>query len=203
MKLTPQLMNERVSVFKKIQGILHMSGYAVHPLMLVLSCLALPFLGLVADIRTGTLVFALLSIPLAFAIVAPSTLYLLAQKSAYQDWGRRVLLLPFLVVVGVGFALSNSRAIAEAGFGKQTDFVRTPKRGDREIKKYAIRLPWIAFAEILLGTYSAVTLAYYLTAGKYLVSPFLAIYAAGFLFVGLLTLGHSLGLEKRYRARAT
>ncbi len=80
--------------------------------------------------------------------------------------------------------------------GRESAFVRTPKRGDREIKAYRIRLPWSGILEILLGIYCAASLGYYLAAGKYLVGPFLAAYAAGFLFIGMLTLAHASGFSK-------
>jgi hypothetical protein len=198
MKLFPSLMRAPVSLFKKVQALLHMSGYAVHPLMLTLSLLALPFLGATDRFKPGPVVFAVLALPLCFSIVAPSTMYIVGQRAAYRDWRRRIAFLPMLVIVGVGMALSNTRAIAEAIAGKQSAFVRTPKRGDREMKRYRIKLPWVAFAEILLGAYCLHTFWHYLLAGKYLVAPFLAIYAAGFLLIGLLTVSHALGLDSRW-----
>jgi hypothetical protein len=98
-----------------------------------------------------------------------------------------MVFLPALVAVGVGIALSNTRAVAEALAGKQSPFVRTPKRGDRLVKRYRLRFPFLAAAELLLGAYCAASFGVYLAAGKYLVGPFMGLYAAGFLFVGLLT----------------
>ena len=99
-------------------------------------------------------------------------------------------------MVGIGLALSNSRGVMEAIMGHESEFVRTPKKGDRELLSYKIRLPWSGIFEIILGLYCAGSLGYYLAAGKYLVGPFLAAYASGFLFIGLLTLAHSLGFSK-------
>jgi hypothetical protein len=100
-------------------------------------------------------------------------------------------MLPALVVVGVGLALSNTRAIAEALLGRESEFVRTPKRGDREVKAYRAPFPWVAVVEILLGLYNLVAVRNYLEAGKNSVCVFLGIYAAGFLFVGLLSFVHA------------
>jgi cellulose synthase/poly-beta-1,6-N-acetylglucosamine synthase-like glycosyltransferase len=191
-KLFPRLMASKVSVFKKIQAIFHMGGYLVHPMMLTLVLLALPVLRAIPEYRSAGLLFGILAIPLCFSVIAPSTLYLVSQRVAHDNWKRRSLMLPFLIVVGVGMALSNTRAIAEAIMRKDSAFIRTPKRGDRTVKSYAIRLPWVSIAEIGLGLYSCWTLVQYLQAGKLLASPFLAIYASGFLFIGLLTVCHSL-----------
>ena len=81
----------------------------------------------------------------------------------------------------------------------QSDFVRTPKKGDKVLKQYSVKLSWLAAIEIILGVYCTISFFFYLYGGKYLIGPFLAIYAAGFLFIGLLTLyqdlklGHKVG----------
>ena len=197
LKLMPALCRSGVSRFKKFEAVLHMGGYLVHPMMLTLSLLALPILGLTSRLSPAPWLFASLAVPLCFAIIAPSTMYLVSQRVTYRHWVRRAALLPVLIIVGVGMALSNTRAIAEAVAGRESEFVRTPKRGDRPIKHYRVRLPAMAAAEILLGIYCAYTLACYAAAGKVFVSPFLAVYAAGFLYIGLTTIVHSLGPSER------
>jgi cellulose synthase/poly-beta-1,6-N-acetylglucosamine synthase-like glycosyltransferase len=194
-KLLPQLLDPKVPLFKKVGAFFHLTHYLVHPMMVILAVLALPVLILMKA-YPGPLVFIILAMILGLSMMAPSTLYLVSQRSAYKDWFRRVPYLPFLVVIGVGIAVSNSRAVLEAIIGRKSGFVRTPKKGDREIKRYKVRLPWSGIIEILLGAYCAWSLGYYLAAGKYLVGPFLAAYASGFLFIGLLTLAHAMGLSK-------
>lgn len=196
-KLMPNLLSARVSAFKKLQAILHMGGYLVHPMMLTLSLLALPILSIMARWNPIPWIFLVLAAPLCFAVIAPSTMYFVSQRVSYTNWVRRVAMLPMLLIVGVGMALSNTRAIAQAVAGHESEFVRTPKRGDRPIKHYRIKLPVMCVFEVLLGIYCSFTLATYLAAGKFLVGPFLAIYAAGFLYVGLLTFAHSLGWSER------
>lgn len=193
-KLLPRLVRQPVPLFKKTQAFFHMTHYLVHPMMLAMAVLALPVL-LVFNMGAGPLVFGVVACALVLSMTAPSALYLVSQRAAYPDWRRRVLFMPILVIVGVGIALSNTRAVVEALAGHESPFIRTPKRGDREIKRYRTPLPGLAFAEILLGCYCIYSLHVYIHAGKYLIGPFLAVYAAGFLFVGFLTLAHRLGWE--------
>ena len=195
LKLFPELLASKVSLFKKVGAFFHLTHYLVHPMMIILAVLALPVLMLLKA-YPGPLVFIFLAGVLGFSMMAPSTLYFVSQRASYQDWFRRVSYLPFLVVIGVGIAVSNSRAVIEAIIGRKSGFVRTPKKGDREIKHYKIRLPWSGIVEIALGAYCAWSLGYYLAAGKYLVGPFLAAYASGFLFIGLLTLAHAMGYSE-------
>jgi len=87
--------------------------------------------------------------------------------------------------------VSNTRAVFEAVCGIKSGFIRTPKKGNRGIKNYRVKMPWTAVLEIILWFHCVVSLFFYLSFGKYLVGPFLAIYAAGFLFTGFLTVVQS------------
>jgi hypothetical protein len=100
-----------------------------------------------------------------------------------------------LTIVGTGIALSNTRAVIEALIGYKTEFVRTPKKGDKQQKKYKTKLPISGILEVLLGLYCAFSFHMYLLDERFVVGPFIAIYAAGFLFTGILTLLQSLGFD--------
>lgn len=191
-KLLPQILKAPIPVFQKIQAVFHMTHYLVHPLILVSGLLALPVL-LWVDLSFSRWVFTALGMILLAAMAAPSSLYVISQRAAYPDWRRRMVILPALVAVGVGIALSNTRAVIEAVIGYDSEFIRTPKRGDKQIKRYALRPPAMALLEVIMGLYCAGALGVYLAAGKYLVGPFLLAYAAGFLFVGLLSVVHAAG----------
>jgi len=186
-KLLPQIFSSPVSLFKKVEAFFHLTHYFVHPLMLTLSLLALPVIHLFEP-ALGSVFFTAIALILALSMSAPSTLYIYSQKYIYGDWKKRILRLPFLIIIGVGIAVSNTRAVCEALMGIRSDFIRTPKKGDTEKKQYKTGKTNFAYLEILLGLYCLVSFFYYLAAGKYLVGPFLFIYTAGFLFVGTRTL---------------
>ncbi|MDM8552161.1 glycosyltransferase [Desulfobacterales bacterium HSG2] len=196
LKLLPQLWRMPIPFFKKLQSFFHLTHYLVHPLMLILALFALPVL-LTCNVNPGKIVFTLIAFILLFAMTAPSAIYLVSQRAAYpKGWFSRILCMPVLILIGVGVAVSNSRAVFEAVTGKKSEFVRTPKRGAHEKKHYSVRLPRVMYFEILMGCYCAGSLGYYLFAGKFLIGPFLAVYAAGFLFIGLLTLFHTIKVSK-------
>jgi len=194
-KLLPKVLSSPIPVFQKIQAVFHLTHYLVHPLILLSGLLALPVL-LWVDLALSRWVFTLLGLVLLTAMAAPSSLYVVSQRSAYPDWRRRLLILPALVGVGVGIALSNTRAVLEAAMGLDSDFIRTPKQGDRQLKRYPLRPPAIALLEVVMGLYCAGALGVYLAAGKYLIGPFLLAYAGGFLFVGLLSIVQAAGTLK-------
>jgi cellulose synthase/poly-beta-1,6-N-acetylglucosamine synthase-like glycosyltransferase len=199
LKLLPDIFRSSDPLFKKIEAFFHLTHYMVHPMMVTLAVLALPVL-LSLKAAPGPLAFFAIVIVLSISMIAPSALYVVSQRACYNHWVKRIIYLPFLVVIGVGIAISNSRAVAEAILGIKSGFIRTPKKGDMEMKRYNLSFPWsivgYALTEIFIGIYCAWSLGYYLSCGKYLVGPFLAVYASGFLFVGILTLVHSLGFSE-------
>ncbi|THB63118.1 MAG: glycosyltransferase [Desulfovibrio sp.] len=195
-KIFPQVLRTKASLIAKVQAFFHLTHYLVHPLMLILSLLALPVL-MTRQYVLGPAAFAVLAVLLVLAMSAPSTLYLVSQRSAYKDWPLRIAWLPALIVVGVGLAVSNTRAVLEAFAGMESPFVRTPKKGDKQIKTYGLRFPWVALVELGVGVYCSVSLAHYLVQGVWFVGPFLGVYSLGYLFIGSLTLLQTMGFTSR------
>ncbi len=194
-KLLPYVILSRVPLFKKVQAFFHMTHYMVHPLMLLVALLALPVI-LTLKAGPGPVLFGIAALLLLIAMAAPSTLYMVAQRHAYGDRYRNIRHIPFLVIVGTGIAVSNTKAVMEALAGFETPFIRTPKKGDKEKKQYNNGFSPVAFIEIAAGLYCALSLGFYLTEGKYLIGPFLAVYTMGFLFTGTLTLYHSAASQR-------
>jgi cellulose synthase/poly-beta-1,6-N-acetylglucosamine synthase-like glycosyltransferase len=188
-KIYPRVLRSNAGVLAKIQAFLHLTHYIIHPIMVMLSILTLPVLfTLDVTIPWPLMVFCMLCILLA--ICGPSSLYLTSQIAANSSI-KRILFLPFLTFVGVGIALSNTRAVAEAVLKIKSGFVRTPKYGYLKKNQYRVNTPVLPLFEILLGLYCLFSLHYYFAAEKYLVGPFLLIYACGFLLVGIRSLKES------------
>lgn len=191
-KLMPKVIRADCSLFTKIQAFMHMTHYAVHPLMLLQAILALPIL-LMLKLSIAPAVFAILAPLLLGAMCAPNTLYIVSQRYLGGNWMRRIMLLPMLTCLGTGLAVSNTRAVIEAILGKDSPFIRTPKSGNlqnpqhamtKSLKKYSIKAPIMPILEITLGLYCAGSFIVYINSGRWLVGPFLAIYTIGFLYMG-------------------
>jgi hypothetical protein len=88
--------------------------------------------------------------------------------------------------------------VLEALFDVKSGFIRTPKYGikhkqDRwKGKQYTIPLNSTSLLELILGLYSLTGLILFLFFNKYLVSPFLMIYTAGFFSVFFLSIKQDL-----------
>jgi cellulose synthase/poly-beta-1,6-N-acetylglucosamine synthase-like glycosyltransferase len=200
MKLLPQVMRSDANWKVKLQSILHTTHYAIHPLMLITALLALPLLYWF-PFKVGAIAFTSLCVLILVSSLAPSTLYLVAQKMSRKNWKSRILSLPTLMALGVGVALNNTRAVLSALSGQKGAFIRTPKAGDKTIAVYKSKFPLASVFELALGAYCFVGFVNYTTAEKYLVGPFLGLYAVGFSVVGCMSLAHF--LKKNYFLRAS
>ena len=189
-KVIPKVLKDDVSFFKKLQAVLHMTHYSIHPLMLTLAILAYP-VALMNDFRFGPLSIGWVYIAILCCSTAPTALYFASQKSLGGNWLQRFAVYPILMFVGSGMCISNSRAVFEALLGKVSGFVRTPKKGDQEKKHYEVKLPIVPFLEIGLGLYCAWSLTGFLSSGQWMAGPFVLIYSAGFLFNGTMSLVHN------------
>ena len=186
LKIMPRVARSDASLFAKIQAFLHMTHYCIHPLMALMALLALPVLRY-THIELSAWTFVPFALAILIAMTGPSALYCVSQFTQGRSKGWRLLNLPGLVCIGVGIALSNTRAVFEALIGIHSPFVRTPKSGDNT-KRYRTQANWLPPLELIMGTYCAFSFLYYLQAEKYLVGPFLLIYALGFWVIGGLSL---------------
>jgi cellulose synthase/poly-beta-1,6-N-acetylglucosamine synthase-like glycosyltransferase len=182
----------------KIQAFLHLTHYLVHPMMLLVVLTSIPMLysqWFFKNLSFPIMIFTLLCL----ATFGPSSMYLFSQRILYRDWKSRIKFLPFLMCLGTGISVNNTRAVLEAFLNIKSGFVRTPKYGIKMQKDswrgkgYSIPLSAISILEFCLGVYSLSGLLLFLFFSKYLVSPFLLIYTSGFFYVFFLSVKHGYG----------
>ena len=187
-KLLPRVLASDRSLFAKLQSTLHLCHYFAHPLMLAIALLALPGLQFFGGSIHQVWLVAL-SVPLLASTLGPAVLYTTSQRYLYPaDWPGRVVLLPVLMMVGFGICVSNTRAVIEAALGMKSGFVRTPKSGSIRAKTYRALPSTLPLLEISAGIYCIISLGAFFSAGYYGMAPFLLLYTAGFLLVGVSSL---------------
>lgn len=186
------VLGSRQSIVKRWQGILHLTGYLVHPLLLLLLLTSVPLMA------SGKPVYWPLAY-LSLASLGPPILYAVSQRALYTEWRRRCRLIVMLMLLGTGIAASNTVAVFEALAGRANVFLRTPKfgletRGDHWTgKDYVLSaLSPLTIAEFTLSLYAWGGIAIALRRGNPFAVPFLLLYAVGFGYVALLTVIHSL-----------
>jgi len=130
---------------------------------------------------------------MAFAMVGPSLLYLVAERWLDPKHGTMTFLkrLPMLLLIGFGICLSNARACIEGLIGIKSPFVRTPKKGDhKSMTKFmdlgkASIMPMI---ELSMAFLTLITAYIYYTRDSAAIIPFFLIYTVGFAMFGYKSL---------------
>lgn len=181
----------------KTEAFFHLTANFAYPLMNLLALILLP--AIIVRYHQGVSELLLLDLPVFLASTLSVVLfYIESQKALYPDWRQRVRLLPFLMSLGIGMAVTNGKAVMEALFGLKSAFVRTPKyhvtnRQDRwSSKKYRGKLGLWPLVEIALGSYYLWTFFYCASVANFGVLPFLLLFIAGYYYTGFSSLFHNL-----------
>jgi cellulose synthase/poly-beta-1,6-N-acetylglucosamine synthase-like glycosyltransferase len=194
-KLMGSLWQSPLPLWKKILGAFHLTNYAVHPLMLANLLLLLPM--------TFSESLLLYSTPfLALAAFGPPSMYWVVQKEQGDPVGQRLRQLAFLMSLGMGLSVNNTRAVFEAVAGIQSEFKRTPKSAATECESSwqssAYALPPNAFTwlELALALYATLLLLYCLNQGIWWVAIWILLYSVGYGYVAILSIRQSWQLAK-------
>ncbi|MGH9860104.1 MAG: cellulose synthase family protein, partial [Candidatus Acidiferrales bacterium] len=139
-KILPRLLRSDQPLHVKVEGVFHLTANISYPLMILLSTLLLP--AMIVRFYQGWFQMLVIDLPLFLASTfSISTFYLTAQRELYpRTWPRTFLYLPFVMACGIGLAVRNSVAVMEALFGKQSEFVRTPKYAVGQSRSFATSL---------------------------------------------------------------
>jgi cellulose synthase/poly-beta-1,6-N-acetylglucosamine synthase-like glycosyltransferase len=193
-KILPKVFSSDAPRHVKVEAWYHLTANLSYPLMIVLSVLLLP--AMVIRFYQGWFQMLYIDMPLFMASTfSISSFYLVSQKELFpKTWPRALLYLPFLMALGIGLTITNTRAVLEALVGKQTAFARTPKYGVESKKdkvgatKYRKRLGWVPWLELLIGTYFASTVYYAIDNENFITVPFLLLFVIGYWYTGLMSL---------------
>src|ERR1700746_3650716 len=135
-KILPQVLRSDAPFHSKIEAWYHLTANLSYPLMVVLSVLLLP--AMIIRFYQGWFQMLYIDLPLFMASTfSISSFYLVSQRELFpRTWPRSLLYLPFLMALGIGLTITNTKAVLEALIGRQSAFARTPKyRGENKKDK--------------------------------------------------------------------
>ena len=98
-----------------------------------------------------------------------------------------------MLSIGIGLCINQTRAVFEALWGRDTEFVRTPKHGVKQRTESWIGLRYraaktlIPYFELIMAAYLLCAMLEALRGGHYLSTPFLLLFLVGFGYVGALS----------------
>ena len=192
-KLLPRILKSNLPLGVKAEAFFHLTANFNYILMCVLSVLMFP--SMVIRYNMGWYEMILIDVPLFFAATFSfCNFYMVCQREIHTDWVARLRYVPFLMSVGIGLSVNNTRAVLEALVNKQSEFTRTPKyriEGDADEwvgKKYRQSVAVQPLVELALGLYFTATVFYALANGIYATIPFLVLFQVGFLYTGLVSI---------------
>lgn len=192
-KLLPIVLRAKLPIHIKIEALFHLTNNFAYVFLILLALLQLPNMLLRENMDRPELL--LLDVPL-FAATSGSIVlfYLTTHRALYSNLWEAVRRLPLMMALGIGLSLNNARAVAEGLFGKESEFVRTPKHGvvrNEETwvkKKYKAGKNFYSLVEFGFGLYFVATIALAMWIGAWASIPFLVLFMVGFLYVGGLSL---------------
>ncbi len=193
LKVLPAILRAPIPLKVKAEAFFHLTANFNYVLMSLLSLLMFP--AMVIRYNMGWYEMLLIDVPLfAAATLSVCNFYVVCQREIYPDWVSRLKYLPFLMSIGIGLSVNNTKAVFEALMDKKSEFARTPKycievAGDEWVsKKYRQSVAIQPLIELALGLYFTATVFYALANGIYGTLPFLVLFQIGFLYTGLMSI---------------
>jgi cellulose synthase/poly-beta-1,6-N-acetylglucosamine synthase-like glycosyltransferase len=222
-KLLPSILRSPVLPWSiKSEAFFHLTNTVVYPFVVLLTLLMYPaFILAEGPLKHHPFAGWLFGITLfVVASCSASTFFVYAQILLFGKkigW-KTVVYLPYLMALGVGLSINNTRAVFEAIFTRKNgrnEFVRTPKYGVSSTTEQVTSLDQaiahsapasssqsghsksfltlsrllLPLIEIAFGIYMCVFISIALIYGYALGSiPFLLLFAAGYFYVGFSTI---------------
>src|SRR5216684_239414 len=112
-KLLPQILQADLPFAVKAEAFFHLTANFNYLLMSVLSILMFP--SMVIRYNMGWYEMLLIDVPLFFAAtMSVCNFYVVCQREIHKDWVSRLRYMPFLMSIGIGLCVNNTRAVIEA-----------------------------------------------------------------------------------------
>lgn len=188
--LVPELIRSDMPFLKKMHSLMHITGFFSHPLMLLFLLLTLPLnywgASIVSKLPLGWMGILGLGMPLFYF----TSQIAICRKRPLLTWISR---LPLVLMLYVGIAVNNTRAVIEA-FSKETGvFERTVKTGS--VKRSTgqatgekIHFDPTAWLEVLLGLYAFTTCVVAVRSQNWIGAVIYFIYMLGFGWVAIASI---------------
>ena len=198
-KMLPRIFASNATFPQKVEAFFHLTNNFAYPLLLLLSLLLLP--NLVFRTMHGVREVLIIDLPLFFGTtLSIASFYLASEREVARMSGDKsrstwhtLAQLPLVLSLGIGLCVNQTRAVLEAVFGRETEFVRTPKHGicgrleTWSGKRYRAAKSLTPFLELIMACYFVVAVDIAFINGHYLSLPFLLLFLFGFAYVGAVS----------------
>jgi len=194
-KLLGDVLIKRIPIDTKVQAFVQLTRHIVHPLVLA-QFLILPIL--LASKINLYIVSGLPALTIIAYLAMGPVAYIMVIRGMYQKrWRSKALSYLYLIIYSAGMSVNNTIAVFDAFFGRNNEFLRTPKFGiiknddDWRDKAYALPFTKTTLLEIFFGVYGVVGIFIAIFSSNPVFAPILGIQAIGFFYIAYLSISHS------------
>lgn len=202
-RLTGRILRAQLPISTRIEGLVHMFSYLIHPLILLMLILALPLYLWSNDWLVKLPIRSLGVIGLGMPFY-----YISAHLAIYppRRWAEILIRLPTLSLLSLGILVNNSIAVIDGMGSGPIVFERTPKQGILQNDRHSYKQVKIPFKisksiwlEILLATYAIWASYITLQGANYLAGYFFAMYALGLGWVAGIEIFEKIAVARNSR----
>ena len=188
-------IKRKIAFEAKVQAFVQLTRHIVYPLMLI-QFLTLPIL-LASEVNLYIISFIPVITIAAYFAIGPGAYLLVIHKMYDKSWRSKAKVLPSLLIYTAGMSVNNSIAVFDAVFGKNNEFLRTPKYGiikntdDWKDKAYNLPFTKTTLLEIFFGVYGLLGILISIFSNNPIFAPIIGIQTVGFFYISYLSLSHS------------
>ena len=210
LKLNGRLLKADIPLRIKVESFFHLGANFMYALMVLLTVL-MPVI-LVIRFERGYKHLAFLDIPIficatlsVFMFYFYTEYVVIKETMSVQNRSatKPLLYLPFVVAIGIGLCINNTKAVLEAVMHKQSPFNRTPKynvldSGSNTVSERVKhlfgnvyrtkKLDVVTIIEFILAVYMSFAVYFTYTNDLYLSLPLIVLFQIGFFYTSMLSI---------------
>jgi cellulose synthase/poly-beta-1,6-N-acetylglucosamine synthase-like glycosyltransferase len=193
----PAIWASDASLARKIQSSLHLTGYVIHLLMLLM-CVLYPLLLLISQQYTGLLQLFGIGYLFNLTAFAPTVYFVVAQSALGKRWIHTLPSILLTTLLGAGMMVNTLRAALQVWLGGTSVFERTPKYGIThhkqawDTRRYSVKVDVLIAFELALALFNVWTVWLGWQSSNWLIMIYASIFATGLLFTSGLTVVQTL-----------
>ena len=194
--LSDMMFCRNIPIETKTQAFIQLTRHTINPLFLT-QFLIFPML-LAMNYELYTVYWAPLISIFMYVMMGPGGYLIIINKTwGAQKWREKAQQFFFLMFYSTGLSVNNTVAVFDAVFGRENEFLRTPKFGivnkgdDWKNKAYVLPFTKTTLLEMFFAIYGCMAVFISIFTGNSLYAPMIAIPTIGFIYVAYLSIMHS------------
>src|SRR5579885_2442200 len=194
-------VQRKLPVDTKVQAFIQLTRHIVNPLFLIQFLIFPILLGM--HYKLYAVSWAPVTGIIIYVVMGPLSYLFVIRKIWGKKWKTKARQYLFLIFFASGISVNNTVAVFDAIFGKQNEFLRTPKFGivkrsdEWRNKEYVLPFTKTTLLEIFFGIYGCIAIFVSIFSGNPIFVPVIAIQTAGFIYIAYMSIAHSSFKKKK------